>query len=187
MDKKTKEQLVLAILGVLLVGVIFWQLLPILSPSVSIPLLPQPQMVPSPQPQTVSSPPQPSPAPQQAKTGQEKKLPPMAEEAVSKAELNFAQLEDPMKPLIEPKDTVVTPEGAVTEELGELTEEKIISLYLVEGIIWDPSKPLALINGKVVGEGEELESLARVKKIYPEKVIITREGRDYTISFQKEE
>ena len=51
------------------------------------------------------------------------------------------------------------------------------------GIIWDQRKPLAVINGKMVGVGEWIKG-AEVKKIHKESVVLRKDGANFTLEFQ---
>lgn len=51
------------------------------------------------------------------------------------------------------------------------------------GIIWDKRKPLAVINGKMLGIGDTIKG-AKVKKINKESVLLRKHGTNYTLEFE---
>ena len=53
-----------------------------------------------------------------------------------------------------------------------ILEEEPVQEYILEGIIFDPKAPFALINGKVIKESDNLDNL-RIDKISKSKVEMT--------------
>ena len=51
------------------------------------------------------------------------------------------------------------------------------------GIIWDKKKPLAVINGKMLGIGDTIKG-AKVRKIHKESVLLRKHGTNYTLEFE---
>lgn len=51
------------------------------------------------------------------------------------------------------------------------------------GIIWDKKKPIAVINGKMLGVGDTIKG-AKVKKIQKESVLLRKHGTNYTLEFK---
>lgn len=51
------------------------------------------------------------------------------------------------------------------------------------GIIWDKKKPIAVINGKMLGVGDIIKG-AKVKKIQKESVMLRKHGTNYTLEFK---
>jgi hypothetical protein len=54
---------------------------------------------------------------------------------------------------------------------------------LLTGIIWDQKKPLAVINGKMLGVGDIING-AKVRKIHKESVLLQKYGTNYTLEFE---
>jgi hypothetical protein len=89
---------------------------------------------------------------------------------------------DPMTPLIGMKGT---------EKKGPSGPATNVPLaagmgYKIEGIVWDELSPLALINGQVVGVGEQLEDGTLITEITPNTVRFTIGGRQYFLVFREE-
>ena len=51
------------------------------------------------------------------------------------------------------------------------------------GIIWDKKKPLAVINGKMLGVGDTIKG-AKVRKIDKESVLLRKHGTNYRLAFE---
>jgi hypothetical protein len=55
-----------------------------------------------------------------------------------------------------------------------------LPLLSLEGIVWDEKKPLALINNKVLGEGEIIKE-AKIVKINKKEVKLIFQGREFIL------
>jgi len=53
--------------------------------------------------------------------------------------------------------------------------------FELNGILWDPEKPLAVINNSVVKEGDIVEGV-KIKKIKPGYVVLEKEGIEQTLT-----
>ena len=53
---------------------------------------------------------------------------------------------------------------------------------LLEGIVWDKTQPMAMINGKIVEPGDKIEGV-RIVKIHKTSVEIEKEGKHYSIKY----
>jgi len=53
---------------------------------------------------------------------------------------------------------------------------------LLEGIVWDKTQPMAMINGKIVEPGDKIEGV-RIVKIHKTSVEIEKEGKQYSIKY----
>jgi hypothetical protein len=97
-----------------------------------------------------------------------------AEEAVSvpAVEYKAGMLRDPFQGYKEEKETAqVTPE-AMVKPLPALT---------VQGIVWGGSMPQAIINNKVLKEGDVIDEV-KITKINKEGIEVFYTGRPYVIS-----
>ena len=66
----------------------------------------------------------------------------------------------------------------VNEVIGE--EKKASEIFeglVLKGILWDSQRPLAIINGEVVGTGSFIKGVV-VKRIAPDHVVLTVEGKE---------
>jgi hypothetical protein len=60
-------------------------------------------------------------------------------------------------------------------------EGKTFGLAL-EGIVWDQDMPMAMINGRIVEEGDKIEGV-RILKIHKISVEIEKDGKSYSIKY----
>ena len=60
-------------------------------------------------------------------------------------------------------------------------EGKTFGLEL-EGIVWDKAMPMAMINGRIVEEGDKIEGV-RIVKIHKISVEIEKDGKSYSIKY----
>jgi hypothetical protein len=65
---------------------------------------------------------------------------------------------------------------------GEPGRDALPALHL-SGVLWDKSEPLAILNGRPLGVGGEVDG-ARVVKIGLEAVQVDYRGREYTLSVE---
>ena len=67
------------------------------------------------------------------------------------------------------------------EKRKVIGKEEITSILFeeltIKGIIWDSQKPLAIINGEVVGEGSIIKGM-EIKRIEPNYVVLEAEGEE---------
>jgi len=69
----------------------------------------------------------------------------------------------------------------------ELSVEDFSNMNLsIEGIIWDEKKPLAIVNGKIVKEGDIIEGIV-VSEILKDSVVFIIDYKKYEIKIKKEE
>jgi hypothetical protein len=67
-----------------------------------------------------------------------------------------------------------------TEVRQKSGREVPLPLLSLEGIVWDKKKPLALINNKVLGEGEIIKG-AKIVKINKREVKLIFQGREFIL------
>ncbi len=79
----------------------------------------------------------------------------------------------------EPAKESVAPAEVSSAPIRE--EGKTFGLAL-EGIVWDKTEPMAMINGKIVEEGDKIEGV-RIVKILKTTVEIEKEGKHYSIKY----
>ena len=60
---------------------------------------------------------------------------------------------------------------------GKIIASKLFEGLTLNGILWDSYKPLAVINGAVVGQGKTIKGVT-VKKIEPNRVTLVAEGEE---------
>jgi hypothetical protein len=53
----------------------------------------------------------------------------------------------------------------------------------LSGIMWDEKRPLAIINGRVVGPGDRI-NMVHVEQITKETVLLEHEGKNHLLEFQ---
>lgn len=63
------------------------------------------------------------------------------------------------------------------EERGEKTASEIFKTFTLKGILWDSHKPLAIVNGEVVREGQVIEGV-KIKRIEPNCVVLEAKGEE---------
>jgi hypothetical protein len=99
---------------------------------------------------------------------------------------NDPKLRNPMTPLVkDPK------EAAALSKLGdeEIVGGEINALsvgYSIEGIVWNQTRPLALVNNQVVTVGEKLDDGSLITEITPDKVKFTKDGKNYFLVFKED-
>lgn len=79
----------------------------------------------------------------------------------------------------EPAMESESPAEVSSEPIRE--EGKTFGLRL-EGIVWDETQPMAMINGRIVEEGDKIEGV-RVVKILKTAVEIEKDGQHYSIKY----
>ncbi len=83
-----------------------------------------------------------------------------------------------------PSPDELAKESAASAEVSSAPireEGKTFGLQL-EGIVWDKTEPMAMINGKIVEEGDKIEGV-RIVKILKTTVEIEKEGKHYSIKY----
>jgi len=95
---------------------------------------------------------------------------------------------DPFVPLVDNQGNIRSGQNLF------VPAEEILAKVVLKGILWDAKNPLAVINGKVLSEGDELvvedAGFAKnftVKKINPESVILNYIDREFEIKLRKKE
>jgi hypothetical protein len=95
-----------------------------------------------------------------------------------------ATLRNPMTSLVaDPKDVVVRARG---EEIigGEINAISVG--YTIEGIVWNPGTPLALVNNQTVTVGESLDDGSLIMEIAADTVRFTKDGKKYFLVFRED-
>lgn len=54
---------------------------------------------------------------------------------------------------------------------------RLLGGFTLKGILWDSQKPLAIINGEVIGEGKMIKGI-KIKRIEPSHVVLEVEGEE---------
>lgn len=63
--------------------------------------------------------------------------------------------------------------------------EQLIAQIKLSGISWNSISPLAVINRKILKEGDVIpDSEVKIKDIQPASVIVTYQNREYTLQFR---
>ncbi len=88
---------------------------------------------------------------------------------------------DPMAPLIRPLTAIgpVSGEAVVKGEGAEPAKQRIVNLIrtiTVSGIVWDPATPYAVVDNEIVRRGQVLPSGISVAEIGPDYVLFEAEG-----------
>lgn len=91
---------------------------------------------------------------------------------------DFTNLRDPMIPVIYADDSDETKTG--DEAIA------VSHAHNLDGIVWDPYKPLASIDNTVVGIGETLEDGSVITNIFPNKVILKSDSGTFSVGFYEE-
>ncbi|MBU0635137.1 MAG: hypothetical protein KKB82_00375 [Candidatus Omnitrophica bacterium] len=79
---------------------------------------------------------------------------------------------------------LVTKEGRLLPGAVVLSESEDVNL---EGIIWDPvGRSIAIINGKLIQEGQALFNL-KILKIEKTKVLLEKDGKNIVVNLNKKE
>ena len=82
---------------------------------------------------------------------------------------------DPLVPLVDKKGRpVAVVEGGIQFKISDLS---------LEGIIWDETKPLAIINDEVVGCGDKVSGVT-VVKIEKDKVILNYQNETFELKME---
>lgn len=85
------------------------------------------------------------------------------------------------------RDPFIALVGSGGEYLGASGKIKSLADIKLEGIIWDPKGGhLAVINGEVVKEGDDLDGV-KIDKIYSKKITILIEDEEFTLNLVEEE
>lgn len=84
----------------------------------------------------------------------------------------FPSPDEPVKVSAAPAEVSSTP----------IREEGKTFGLLLEGIVWDKTQPMAMINGKIVEPGDKIEGV-RIVKIHKTSVEIEKEGKQYSIKY----
>jgi len=79
---------------------------------------------------------------------------------------------DPFVPLVDKK-------GRPVSVVGGGLQFKASDLYL-EGIIWDPIKPMAIISDEVVSSGDKIRGVT-IQKIEKDKVILNYQDKSFEL------
>ena len=83
---------------------------------------------------------------------------------------------DPFVPLITPEGQRIYPPG---------TDEGGVANLMLQGIVFEPQgESYAVINGRIVREGEEVDGV-KVLKIAPSAVVIQSEGQQHQLSVRQ--
>ncbi len=107
--------------------------------------------------------------------------------SVKEDDLAFADenLRNPMTPLI--KDAKEARGSSEMEEEMVGGEINALSVgYTIEGIVWNPGKPLALVNNQVVTVGEKLDDGSLITEITHDTVRFTKDGKKYFLVFRED-
>lgn len=84
----------------------------------------------------------------------------------------------------DPFCVLVTKEGRLLPGAVVLSESEDVNL---EGIIWDPvGRSIAIINGKLIQEGQALFNL-KILKIEKTKVLLEKDGKNIVVNLNKKE
>jgi hypothetical protein len=85
---------------------------------------------------------------------------------------NRAKLRNPMTPFVEkPSQAPGATRPAAPRGAGRLVT------HTIDGIMWSPVNPLAIIGGKVIGVGESLKDGSKVTEIGRSYVVLKRGAR----------
>jgi hypothetical protein len=93
------------------------------------------------------------------------------------AEIPSAEVEQPTQPET-PAEQEVKPKE-IPE--GGLIEAKELGLNL-EGIVWDKQKPLAMIDGRILGERDEIKGYT-ITKINKTSIEVKKDNRTFTLKY----
>jgi len=80
---------------------------------------------------------------------------------------------DPFVPLVDKK-------GRPVEVVEGGLQFKASDLYL-EGIIWDPVKPMAIINDEVISSGDKIRGVT-IQKIEKDRVILKYQDKEFELT-----
>jgi type II secretory pathway component PulC len=70
------------------------------------------------------------------------------------------------------------------KEEGKKTASGIFETFTLKGILWDYQKPLAIVNGEVVKEGDMMEGV-KIKQIEPNYVVLEAEGEEKVLFIEE--
>lgn len=91
-------------------------------------------------------------------------------------ELSYIQDRDPFSSNVK----------TVSLDLDEVVSSELFENLVLKGILWDNENPLAIINGKIVGQGKMIGGV-KVKKIYPNSVRLEARGQEKTLLIEGRE
>ncbi len=96
------------------------------------------------------------------------------------------QFRNPMRPLVsEGKGKKRKTSGPASKVDLKMTSALSLG-YTIEGIVWNDTEPLALVNDQVVGVGDTLDDGALVASIMPDTVKFTKNGKEYFLVFKED-
>lgn len=72
------------------------------------------------------------------------------------------------------------PEAVATPEPA-LARGPLFGLH-IQGILWDPEKPIALINGEEVVPGSQIGGV-KIVRIRNDQIIVEKDGLEYTLRY----
>jgi hypothetical protein len=93
-------------------------------------------------------------------------LPALAQGQDSKDKL-LIKKRDPFVDLVDASGRIKT-----EDELFEAAQSFASSTIILKGVIWDPKRPLAVINGKIYGEGAIIAEGMVIEKIHTNGVVL---------------
>lgn len=75
-------------------------------------------------------------------------------------------------------------EGIEELKAEELAQQAFDLLHL-DAILWHKTNPQAIINGRLVAQGEEIDTV-RVEEIHKDSILLKKEGFLYTLVFEEQ-
>lgn len=98
-------------------------------------------------------------------------------------ETNTVKKRDPFVDLVDASGRIKT-----EDEWFESSQRVIPTNIILKGIIWDEKRPLAIINGKIYGEGATISDGVVLEKINIGSVILkTQDNQSIKIELRKKE
>src|SRR3989338_687774 len=67
---------------------------------------------------------------------------------------------------------------------GDESDDSAQLYVRLEGIVWDPIEPLALVNDKVVRVNDEYDNM-KILKIDPEAIVVLFKGKEYRFALDR--
>lgn len=97
--------------------------------------------------------------------------------------LEKSKKRDPFVDLVDPSGRIRT-----EDELFQTPQKVLPAAIILKGIIWDTKRPLAVISGKVYGEGAAVSGDITLEKINKDGVILkTSDNQRIKIELKKRE
>jgi hypothetical protein len=106
---------------------------------------------------------------------------PLSGEQVPDQQIISQPSSQPISPSSSEPGTQPAP-AVVDDSATPVREEGKTFGLILEGIVWDKTRPLAMINGRIIEEGDKIEGV-RVVKIEKTAVEIEKDGTRYSIKY----